>query len=188
MSVFFYLIAALWLGWLAYWIAAAQNVKAVARTESWQSRLAYSAPLWLAGVLLVNPHLGGVLSLRFMPFAPWAVVAGALLTAAGLGFAIWARVALGGNWSGEVTVKQDHELVQDGPYALARHPIYTGLSLAFLGTALAIGEWRGVIALALAVGSFVYKLGIEERAMRATFGAAWEAYARRVRALIPFIV
>ena len=188
MFVFFYVIAALWVGWLAYWIAASANVKPVARVGSWQSRLAYSAPLWITVFLLVDRHLGGFLNARVIPFTPSAVIAGTLLTAAGLVFAIWARVALGTNWSGLVTVKEEHELVQSGPYAIARHPIYTGISLAFLGTAIAIGEWRALIALVLAVGSFVYKLGLEERAMRETFGAAYEVYARRVKALIPFIV
>jgi protein-S-isoprenylcysteine O-methyltransferase Ste14 len=87
-----------------------------------------------------------------------------------------------------VTVKEGHELIRTGPYALARHPIYTGLALAIAGSALAGGELRGLIALILVVASFVYKMRIEERLMRQTFGAAYDAYAREVKALIPFIV
>ncbi len=87
-----------------------------------------------------------------------------------------------------MTVKQDHTLVTHGPYALARHPIYTGLSLAFLGTAFAIGEWRGLAAFVIATASFWYKLRIEERVMRETFGDAYDRYAERVRALIPFVL
>jgi protein-S-isoprenylcysteine O-methyltransferase Ste14 len=117
-------------------------VKAVARQEGWQSRFAYSAPLWVAAVLLVSPSLPGFLSERLLPDDASIVRIGVLLTAAGLGFAIWARVHLGGNWSAEVTVKHDHELIGSGPYALARHPIYTGLLLAFVGTAIVVGEWR----------------------------------------------
>jgi protein-S-isoprenylcysteine O-methyltransferase Ste14 len=111
-----------------------------------------------------------------------------LLAVAGIAFTVWARLHLGANWSSEVSVKQDHELVQSGPYAIVRHPIYTGLALAFLGTAIAIGEWRAVIAFVVAVASFWYKLSIEERVMRETFGAAYDDYARKVRALVPFLV
>jgi protein-S-isoprenylcysteine O-methyltransferase Ste14 len=180
-------LGALWIGWLAYWMAASGSTKPTARTESWRSRVAYSLPLWGSAFLLLDRHLG-VLSARFLPDVQGLEAAGVAVTAVGLGFAIWARVHLGANWSGEVTVKQDHELVRSGPYAVVRHPIYTGLSLAFLGTAIAFGEWRALLALALAVGSFWYKLRIEERVMRETFGPAYDAYARDVRALIPFVL
>jgi protein-S-isoprenylcysteine O-methyltransferase Ste14 len=182
-----WLLTALWFGWLTYWIFASGNTKPTARSESWQARVAYSLPLWIAVILLVNRHLG-VLSYRFLPDEMWLAIAGVAPTAGGLAFAIWARLHLGTNWSAEVTVKEGHELVRSGPYALARHPIYTGLSLALVGTAIAVGEWRAVVALALAVGSFWYKLGIEERVMRETFGQAYDAYARDVKALIPFVL
>ncbi|MEJ0098154.1 MAG: isoprenylcysteine carboxylmethyltransferase family protein [Bauldia sp.] len=178
----------LWLAWLAYWIGSSFGVKAAARSETWQSRLAYGAPLWVAGVLMVDPRIPGVLSLRFLPDSAATALLGVLVTAVGLGFAIWARVHLGSNWSAEVTVKRDHELVGSGPYALARHPIYTGLLLAFVGTAIVVGEWRGVLAAVIVAGSFWYKLGLEERLMVETFGAAYEDYRRRVKALVPFLL
>ena len=78
---------------------------------------------------------------------------GLIMVAAGIAFAVWARHYLGRNWSGTVTVKQDHELIRSGPYRLVRHPIYTGLLLAILGTAVAFGEWRGLLAFALLTGS-----------------------------------
>jgi protein-S-isoprenylcysteine O-methyltransferase Ste14 len=182
-----YAIALLWLGWLAYWVIAAGNVKATASEESWQSRVAYSAPLWLAAFLLIDRHLGP-LSQRFLSADVWIPTLGVLLTAIGFAFTIWARVHLGTNWSAEVTVKHSHELVRTGPYALARHPIYTGLTLAFVGTAVAVGEWRGLLAAAIAVASFCYKLSIEERVMLATFGNEYRDYRRKVRALIPFVI
>jgi protein-S-isoprenylcysteine O-methyltransferase Ste14 len=186
MSPVFIVISLTWLGWLAWWIVAARDVKAVAEAASWQSRLLYSIPLFVAAALLLHTHLGYFFNIRLAPHAlAWA---GAALTAVGLAFAIWARVVLGGNWSGQVTVKEGHELIRTGPYALSRHPIYTGLVLALLGTGLAVGEMRGLIALVLATGSFIYKLGIEERAMRRTFGGAYDDYAREVKALIPFVV
>ena len=182
-----YAISILWLGWLAYWTVAAANVKATASEQSWQSRLAYSAPLWLAAFLLLDRHLGP-LSQRFLPSDVWIATLGVIITAAGFAFTIWARVHLGTNWSGAVTVKQSHELVRSGPYALVRHPIYTGLVLAFIGTAIAMGEWRALVAAVIAVASFCYKLGIEERVMLDTFGDAYRDYRRQVRALIPFVI
>jgi protein-S-isoprenylcysteine O-methyltransferase Ste14 len=182
------IIMAMWVAWAAYWFASAGSVKPVERGETWQSRLTYSAPLWIAAILLIKRNLPWPLSVPILPQGDALAIVGVILTAVGLGFAVWARVVLGGNWSAEVTVKQDHELIQRGPYALARHPIYTGLSLAFIAAFIAIGEWRALIAAVIAIASFIYKLGIEERVMRETFGAAYDAYANRVKALVPFIV
>jgi protein-S-isoprenylcysteine O-methyltransferase Ste14 len=95
---------------------------------------------------------------------------------------------LGKNWSGTVTIKEGHELIMSGPYAVVRHPIYTGLLLAFLGSALARGDWRAVLAFALAAAALWRKLRFEERWMRAQFGDAYAAYARRVSALVPFVL
>jgi protein-S-isoprenylcysteine O-methyltransferase Ste14 len=188
MSPVFIVISLSWIGWLAYWILAARNVKAVAETESGLSRVLYSVPLFVAALLLLDTHLGRWLNMQLVSHSLTVAWIGAALTLAGILFAVWARVVLGGNWSGQVTVKEDHELIRTGPYALARHPIYTGLALAFAGSALATGELRGLIALVLVVASFVYKMGIEERAMRRTFGAAYDDYARQVKALVPFVV
>jgi protein-S-isoprenylcysteine O-methyltransferase Ste14 len=87
-----------------------------------------------------------------------------------------------------VQVKQDHELIQRGPYRFVRHPIYTGLLLAFFGTAVAIGEWRGLICVAIVAASFWFKLRLEERWMRENFGAAYEQYMQRTKALIPGVL
>ena len=83
---------------------------------------------------------------------------GAALTFAGIAFAIWARVWIAGNWSSDVTLKRDHELIVTGPYRWVRHPIYTGILVALIGTALAVGEWRGALAVVLAAGAFWRKL------------------------------
>jgi protein-S-isoprenylcysteine O-methyltransferase Ste14 len=181
-------ISALWLAWLAYWLISAASVKPVLRTEGTASRIIYSLPLWVGGWLLLGGGHFGALDVRFVPDASGTAIVGTVVTAAGLGFAVWARIALGGNWSGMVTVKQGHELVERGPYSIVRHPIYTGLILALLGTAGVVGEWRALLALALVVGSFWYKLRTEERMMRETFGAAYVEYSRRVKALVPFLI
>ena len=109
------------------------------------------------------------------------------MLAAGIAFAVWARHYLGRNWSGTVTVKQDHELIRSGPYRLVRHPIYTGLLLAILGTAVAFGEWRGLLAFALLTGSLLLKLRVEERFMGESFPNEYARYRAEVPALIPFV-
>lgn len=128
-----------------------------------------------------------ILGERFVPFAEWVFWAGAAITLGGLLFSVWARAHLGENWSATITVKERHELVTSGPYGIVRHPIYSGLLVAFVGSALARGEWRGVVAVILVAWTFWRKLGIEEQWMRERFGVDYEAYARRVPALVPFL-
>jgi protein-S-isoprenylcysteine O-methyltransferase Ste14 len=130
----------------------------------------------------------GVLGERFLPDAPATFWAGFAIVALGLGFTVWARVVLGRNWSGIVTVKQDHELVTEGPYRWVRHPIYTGLVVAFAGSATARGEWRGVLAVLIVFVALWRKLTLEERWMIETFGDAYLRYREKVRALIPFVL
>ncbi len=187
--VYRYLFPALWLGWALYWWVLAQGVKAVVRRESIASRLAHIVPLMAAVLLLWVPRLPvPILGDRFLPWAEWTFWVGAALTAAGLLFSMWARHELGRNWSGTVTIKQGHELVTSGPYGIVRHPIYTGLLLAFVGSALARGEWRGVLAVALAFGALWRKLRVEERWMLEQFSDAYRAYSRHVAALVPFVL
>jgi hypothetical protein len=83
---------------------------------------------------------------------------------------------------------RDHELVTSGPYAIVRHPIYTGLVLAFVGSAITLGEMRGVLAVVIVVASLWRKLRLEERWMAEQFGDDYERYRDRVRALVPFVL
>ena len=96
-----------------------------------------------------------------------------------------ARRWLGRNWSGTVTVKHDHELVTGGPYGIVRHPIYTGLLGGFIGSAIALGEWRGLVAVVLVLIAFMRKIRLEERWMQERFGDAYRRYRQRVPALVP---
>ena len=178
-------IPALWFAWLAYWMIAARDAKPTQRTESAASRASHIIPLIVAGWLLSRSAAGGFLGQRIVPPGPAVHLVGALLVAVGLAFSVWARVFLGRNWSGVVTVKQDHELIRGGPYALVRHPIYTGLLLAFVGSALARDEWRGVLAVVLVWVAFWRKLRIEESLMIEQFGDAYRRYQSEVPALIP---
>jgi protein-S-isoprenylcysteine O-methyltransferase Ste14 len=179
----------MWCGYVAYWYALSRQVKQTERTEPATSRLARTLVILLAFALLVIPRFTfSPLNRRFLPQQPWTFWTGAAITAAGLLFSVWARIHLGQNWSQEVTLKQDHELITGGPYAFVRHPIYTGLLLAILGSAIARGEWRGLLALALIFVVLWRKLKLEEEWMRARFGQEYETYVSRVRALVPFVV
>ena len=184
-----HLLPFMWLAWGCYWWAASRNVKVASRRETAQSRLSHMVPLFVAVFFLWSPRSPiPALGARFLPREIWAFWAGAALTLAGLLFTVWARVHLGRNWSGIVTLKRDHELITSGPYKFVRHPIYSGLLLAFVGSAVARGEWRGIVAVALAFWAFWRKLRIEERWMREQFGAAYDEYAQRVPALVPFLL
>lgn len=181
-----------WLVWLLYWWWSARDAKRPVRVEQPLARFfKYSLPLMVAVLLLVRPFpswLDGMFDQRFIPFSPWVVRAGLALTCAGLLFACWARHVLGRNWSAVVQLKQDHELIEAGPYGYVRHPIYTGLLLAFLGTGMMIGEWRGLLALAIVAVSFWRKLRLEERWLGDQFGAAYVDYMQRVKALVPGVL
>lgn len=184
-----HLFPGLWWAWLAYWTLAAASAKATARRESVLSRLAHFGPLILAGFMVAADRLpGGFLGGRVWPQTEWTFWIGAALLAGGLAFSVWARQVIGRNWSGSVTVKVDHELVRTGPYALVRHPIYTGLLLGFAGTAVALAEWRGIAAALIVFLALWRKLRLEERWMGETFGAAYADYRKSTPALVPFLL
>jgi len=192
-------IGAIWLLWLLVWLVTSLKTKPVVRRESLGSRLTYLVLLVTSMALLLlakRSHLGAALVaepatswlyVRFIRLYLGLVWIGAPLVLAGTLFAIWARLHLGGNWSGSVTLKEDHELVRSGPYRYVRHPIYTGLLLAVAGTACAIGQVRGLVAFALSLVALWYKSRIEERLMIETFGDAYRGYRAAVKGLIPFV-
>jgi protein-S-isoprenylcysteine O-methyltransferase Ste14 len=179
----------MWIGYVAYWRVMSTDVKPSERTEPAAPRLLRLFVVLLAFAMLVLSKFPvPSLNLRFLPDKRWTFWVGAAVTAAGLLFSIWARRHLGKNCSQAVTLKQDHELITGGPYGLVRHPIYSGLLLAISGSAMAPGEWRGLLALALIFVMLWRKLRLEEEWMGARFGQEYETYANRVRALVPFIV
>lgn len=188
---FGYFIEITWLLWALYWAWSARGVKTAARMDSVGTMLAYRVPVMLGFALLIalGQGTGGAWPYRHVPLAgAWAPGAGWLLVLLGLGLACWARYTLGRNWSGTVQLKQGHELVTRGPYRWVRHPIYTGILLAIVGSILAMGAWLGLLALALVGGGFWFKLRHEERWMRQQFGETYVAYMQRTKALIPGVL
>lgn len=183
-----FLFPVLWLVWVAYWLVRSRNVKVVARRESPRLQLFHVGSYVVIGILIWRRGVPlGILDTRFLPAVTWPFWAGAVLTVAGLLFTVWARHHLGRNWSLTVDVKEKHQLITSGPYAVVRHPIYSGLLLALAGSAMAGGEWRGVLAVALALWVYWLKLRTEEHWMREAFGEEYQAYSQRVPALIPFL-
>ena len=135
-------------------------------------------------LIFLSPSLGP-LDDRFVPAVVEVGAAGWALTALGMLFSIWARVSLGRNWSGNVVLKQGHELVSTGPYAFVRHPIYTGLLVALTGTALYDGRWRALLGLVLFAIGFWLKARSEEDLLEREFGEEYHSYRARTPMLIP---
>lgn len=180
------LYLALWGGWFLYWVISAFGNKRTARRAN---------PIWRIGGLIVAvlvwSDLHGHRSFlrgRLLPPSETRAIVGLVLTAAGLGFAIWARVALGANWSGVPEVKEGHELVQTGPYALVRHPIYTGLLLATFAGCMAEGTWNSLCILIMVTILLVSRIPVEDGFMQELFPESYPAYRRRTKALIPFVL
>ena len=186
-----YFFYGIWFLVVAFWVARARDVKVTARRQARLPRVMNLTLIYGAAVLLAGPFVSVAwLSERVIPATLWReyCAVGAGLTLLGVLLMIWARIHLGRNWSSVAAVKVDHEMVTDGPYRWMRHPIYSGLLLAFIGTALATGQWRGVLAVALVFVAFLQRIVIEDRFMREEFGAVYEFYAQRVRALVPWVI
>ncbi|MDL2403718.1 methyltransferase family protein [Rhizobium mayense] len=177
-----------WGSWALIWFVASFRVKKTTRSEDPLSRLSNTAPIWIGAFLLVaRPSWLGPLSFRLLPpnLAYYSI--GAALTVIGLAFAVWARYHIGRNWSGVITVKEDHVLIRTGPYAIVRHPIYSGLLLAFIGTALARGHIGALLAIGFMLYAILRRVHIEERWMGETFGQAYVDYKAKTPALVPFV-
>lgn len=176
-----------WCALLIVWLPGYFLRKRSSRIPNLARQIPTTALLVLAFVCLFNP---GILApdIRLTPQNAVLGWAGIAIAFAGIAFAIWARVVLGGNWSGIVMeIKEHHELIQSGPYAIVRHPIYTGLLLAILGTALTLGTLAAYLAVALALAAFLIRVRVEEGLMQEQFGESHDVYRGRTKKLIPFV-
>jgi protein-S-isoprenylcysteine O-methyltransferase Ste14 len=182
-----FLIAISWFLFVAFWLITGLGAKKPSKTESLSGRIGHIAFMAAAFFLLYDPaprFLDG-LNRGFVPDERWVAWLGAWLTLAGVSFAIWARATIGKEWSAEVQIKEGHELIRSGPYAYIRHPIYTGILLAVGGAALAIGEYRTLIALAVICVGFALKAKKEESFLAAQFGPAFAEHRRRTGFFLP---
>ena len=187
--IYNYLFLVTWISYFVYWRLMAKDVKSSVRTESTLSRLIRAISIILAFLLLWIPKFPiSLLTIRFLPDSYLVFWIGFIVTTGGLYFSVWARKCLGKNWSQAVTIKDDHQLIKDGPYAIVRHPIYTGLLLGFIGTSIAVGELRGLIADVLVFGVLLFKLKLEDKWLLEQFGESYKIYYQKVSAFIPFII
>ena len=138
--------------------------------------------------LMANWQLPAPFDQALTPHTNFTRMADCLICVLGLFVTIWARRVLAGNWSSDVTFKHGHELIKIGPYRFVRHPIYTGLLVMCLGTAIEIGKVRGWLALPLMVIAFWIKLKQEERLLLRHFPDEYPAYQKQVKSLVPFVV
>jgi protein-S-isoprenylcysteine O-methyltransferase Ste14 len=183
------IISGCWVVFITVWLLAAASTKRTVYRESRAQRLRYWVLLVISYLLLLyGRELPYPLNLRVIPRATPIACAAAFLCVAGLGFALWARVTLGGNWSGVVTLKEGHELVQRGPYRFVRHPIYTGVLIMFFATALVQSHLAGFVGVLLMFASFWIKLDREETLMLRQFPERYAAYQKGVKRIIPFVL
>ncbi len=173
-------ISVTWIVFWVYWLASALAVKAGTGRRRGFPLTGLSV---LSVVLLVRVLRGGSLAVH----SPILEAIGAVVFVSGLALAVWARVYLGRNWGMPMTEKAEPELVTSGPYRFVRHPIYSGLLLGLLGTALAT-DLIGLVIVAVVGGYFYYCATVEERNLSATFPTAYPAYRTATKMLIPFVL
>jgi protein-S-isoprenylcysteine O-methyltransferase Ste14 len=168
-----------WLAFWIYWFASARGVKPGARSSHWVRARVVIVIAAIVVVRIIHPR-----SWTFHSLLVGGI--GAALFACGVAIAVWARVNLGRNWGMPMTIKQEPELVTSGPYRYVRHPIYSGLILALLGTAL-LTNVVGLVIFAAFAATFLYSAHIEERNLATAFPDAYPAYREHTKMLIPFV-
>ena len=177
-----FVLAIGWAVFWTYWLVAAFSMKR--GRPAWSRELRIRAVIVVLAILLLRL---GAFQDNVLHSDPWLAGLGLLLFAAGLGFAIWARIHIGRNWGTPMSQKDDPELVTSGPYQLVRHPIYSGVLAAGIGTAVAL-SWSWLIAVALAGVYFIYSATIEERNLTEQFPDTYTVYRRSTKMLVPFIL
>jgi protein-S-isoprenylcysteine O-methyltransferase Ste14 len=183
------IITVCWGAFFVVWVLAALFTKRTVYHQSGAQRLRYMIPIVLGSYLVFSGRrLPRPFNFDIIPQTDAILVAAAILCLCGLAFCFWARAVLGRNWSGTVTLKENHELIVRGPYRVVRHPIYTGLLAMLIATAIAQGRFAGMIGLILVFVSFWIKSNAEEEVMRKQFPDQYAAYRERVKRIIPFIL
>lgn len=166
--------------WL-YWLVAAFSMKR--GRMAWSHEIRIRLAIVVVVVLLARV---GVFRHDGVSTDPWRAILGLALFALGLSFAVWARVNLGRNWGTPMTRKREPELVTSGPYRLVRHPIYSGILAAGVGTAVAL-SWSWLILVAIAGIYFIYSATVEERYMSEQFPDTYPRYRRSTKMLVPYL-
>ena len=185
-EVFHLLVEVPWIVFVLYWIVSAIRTRDTLQTESFASRYAILL-IEVAGFVLLFRHSAGIgfLGNRFMHRTLASAIVGSILTWMGIGLAIWARYHLAEYWSARITIKEDHQLIRTGPYARLRHPIYSGIVLAAIGSAVVIDQWRCVLGVCLVLIGYCIKARKEETMLTQQFGDAFREHQKHAGFLIP---
>jgi protein-S-isoprenylcysteine O-methyltransferase Ste14 len=187
-SLYTYIAYWSWCALLIVFLAGHFGNKRTLRRPDTIRFLGTTALLVASYSLLFGTYYPGWFGLRLTPQTAVFGILGDVLCIGGIFFAIWARITLGSNWSGSMaTIKEHHELIQSGPYAVVRHPIYTGFFFAMIGMALTVGLCANYIGVLLGFIAFLMRIPIEERLLTKRFTNTFSAYKIRVKRLIPFI-
>jgi protein-S-isoprenylcysteine O-methyltransferase Ste14 len=182
----FSILEKFWLLLGFFWLLTAIGQKRAVFRESAGRSAGYRVGTVVGFVLLFADWAAvGALGWRLTPHRPAFQTAALAIGIAGFALAFWARILLGGEWSSQVTLKTDHRLIVAGPYAWVRHPIYSGLLLAIMGTAMAGGQLRMYLAILVLFVSLWYKSRLEEQLLVSAMGARYLDYQRHTYALIP---
>ena len=188
-------IAIIWAGFGIYWFAMpawqqrawGPNPRPANRVSDrpW-ARLFHHALTATAFIFLFVPQtVVGPLHRHFLPASYAVRLIGLAITIAGLGLAVWARQHLAENWSSRVRIRVGHELIRTGPYARLRHPIYCGVLLGVIGTAIAVGRWRAIVSVFIILISYCIKARREDAMLAREFGEAWVEHRRHAGFLLP---
>ncbi len=178
------------LAWIAFalvWLISAFGAKRNLSTSWWRSS-------WLRTIIVIGvyflfrPQIEHLAVIGYVSFRnPVLGAIGAILTVIGIGIAIWARFYIGRNWGMPMTLKENRELVTDGPYSYIRHPIYAGIMLAIIGSALVVGPWLLAIFIIYFL-FFLFSATSEEKTLMKEFPDTYPAYKERTKMLVPFIL
>jgi protein-S-isoprenylcysteine O-methyltransferase Ste14 len=176
---------AFWLFWLVLAIRFRSTYK---RKQSNRFLLPVLPLLVLIGIFLSEELSSDLWQWRVIPDGIVPGLIGIFITILGLGFAVWARMHLGRNWSGRPGIKVDHKLIRTGPYTFVRNPIYTGILFGYAGTAIVIGEFWAFLLILFVLAVLLGKIRAEEKFLLEEFGEAYVQYRKEVKGLIPYLL
>ena len=183
------LFALAWAVFYGYWLVSAWKTRSPVKRKNNRGTFLFYGIIWVGiWIVLVSWLSPDIIGDRVVPAGIGFTLIGLLITFSGLAFAIWARVHLGKNWSGMPAIREGHTLTRTGPYRFVRHPIYSGIILAFFGTAIGVGYFWTFSCVLLIFVLFVIKFRMEEKFLEEEFGEEYANYKREVKALIPYVI
>jgi protein-S-isoprenylcysteine O-methyltransferase Ste14 len=184
------LIVILWVAWLIYWLFSALQAKRSIRNNNWQVGAVVRIAIFILVLLFLRVpvlfHLIVNIHTKSFYTNPFVGFIGLVIFLSGCALSIWARVNLGKDWGMPMTEREKPQLITSGPYAFIRHPIYSGMILAMLGTTIVVTIFYIIPFVAVTI-YFFYTAKVEERDMLREFPDKYKDYKKRTKALIPFI-